>query len=111
MPTRRALRSLRLCLDPWEVSLTLNVTTGKFRQSVMRKLQKNYSPSSLGRRTHFLSQQVLRVGPTSFADVMPQCGEDGRRGEGLKNSTGLQKTSPSHFSEAPPIHRRSFFLL
>jgi hypothetical protein len=28
---------------------------------------------------------------------MPQCGEDGRRGEGLKNSTGLQKTSPSHF--------------
>src|SRR5687767_6579953 len=23
---------------------------------------------------------------------MPQCGEDGRQGEGLKNSTGLQKT-------------------
>jgi hypothetical protein len=28
---------------------------------------------------------------------MPQCGEDGRQGEDLKHSTGLQKTSPSHF--------------
>ena len=53
--------------------------------------------SSVGRRTHFLSQQVLRVGSINFADVMPQCGEDGRQGEDLNHSTGLQKTSPSHF--------------
>jgi hypothetical protein len=37
------------------------------------------------------------VGSINYADVMPQCGEDGRQGEDLKHSTGLQKTSPSHF--------------
>src|SRR5258708_6666858 len=44
------------------------------------------------KRPYFLSQQVLRVGPTCFVDVMPARREGGRQGEGLIHSTGLQKT-------------------
>src|SRR5689334_6642099 len=80
-----------------ENSLTQVVTTGMFRQSLGQLLHQKISVSSLGRGTHFLSQQVLRVGSINYADVMPQCGEGDRQGEDLIHSIELQTTSPSHY--------------